>query len=137
MSKIPSFQLCSFYMAICIAWTIPYLLLVTYRNIFGPLDQSSAIVLNFCKLFGSLCCLITFFEINLVWYVIKMVLKFIPRMADKEWAKVLGLFNILSMSSVAYIMLARGRKVQDYIIRHTGGYPTWKLDPTEEYLTIR
>ena len=124
-------------MAICIAWTVPYLLLITYRNIFGPLEQSSAKVLNFCKLFGSLCCLVTFFEINLVWYVIKMVLKFIPRMADKEWAKVLGLFNILSMSSVAYIMLARGKKMQDYIIRHTGGYPTWKLDPTEEYLTIR
>ena len=122
-------------MAICIVWTIPYLLLVTYRNLFGPLDQSSALVLNFCKLFGSLCCLITFFEIMLVWYVIKMVLKFIPRMADNEWAKVLGLFNILSMSSASYIMLARGKKMQNYIMTENDCDKYRRIDDKARNLT--
>ena len=95
-------------MVICIAWTIPYLILVTYRNLIGPLDKTFALLMNFCKIFGTLCCLLTFFEITLIWYVFKMVLKAIPKMDDAEWAKVLILFNILVMASISYIMDMKG-----------------------------
>ena len=95
-------------MVICIAWTIPYLILVTYRNLIGPLDKTFALLMNFCKIFGTLCCLLTFFEITLIWYVFKMVLKAIPKMDDAEWAKVLILLNILVMASISYIMDMKG-----------------------------
>ena len=124
-------------MAVCVAWTLPYLVLVTYRNLFGPLNTICAIIMNFCKIFGTLCCLVTFNEIMLVWYYIKMVLKFIPNMADKDWAKILIYFNLLTMSSVTYIMMAKGIKMQNYMILHTGGYPINKSDSQQGYLTIR
>ena len=124
-------------MAVCIFWTLPYLILVTYRNLFGPLGATSAMIMNSCKIFGSLCCLVTFFEIMLVWYIIKIVLKVIPHMDDKNWAKLLILFNVLIVSSVTYIMMIKGRKMQNYLILHTGGYPKNELDFPEKYIVIR
>ena len=132
-----TFQLCSFYMAVCFCWTLPYLILVTYRNLFGPLGATSAMIMNSCKIFGSLCCLVTFFEIMLVWYILKMVLKIIPHMDDKNWAKLLIVVNVLIISSVTYIMMVKGRKMQYYSILHTGGYPKHHIDSSENFVTIR
>ena len=124
-------------MAVCFCWTLPYLILVTYRNLFGPLGATSAMIMNSCKIFGSLCCLVTFFEIMLVWYILKMVLKIIPHMDDKNWAKLLIVVNVLIISSVTYIMMIKGRKMQYYSILHTGGYPKHHIDSSKNFVTIR
>ena len=73
----------------------------------------------------------------LVWYILKMVLKIIPHMDDKNWAKLLILVNVLIISSVTYIMMIRGRKMQYYSILHTGGYPKNQIDSSENFVTIR
>ena len=80
-------ELISFLMIMCIIMLLPTTILMTYRNIFGPLPSifGTQILLSVLK-FAQISTVMIGLEVSLVWYILKWSMKI-----NMKWMKLVWL----------------------------------------------
>ena len=123
--------LISFGTIIDIFQSVPTLILVTYRNIFGPPDNLNLIFATFTiTTFGRISYVITFLSEYLVWYIIEKVLKDQNEFDEIGTVECIIFFNIVLSGGLTFLVSSVAYNFHQ-VLRRFSGLP---LDFGEKYL---
>ena len=124
-------ELISFSMIMCIIMLLPTTILMTYRNIFGPLPSifGTQILLSVLK-FAQISTVMIGLEGSLVWYIGKMVYENQYEMDEIGMAECLKFFTVTLSSGMTILVSSVGEKYHEYLLSFVG----LPLDFSEKYL---
>ena len=127
----PLDEIISFGMIICIIMLLPASILMTYRNVFGPLPsilviQTLLIILKF----GQISTTMIVIEGLLVWYIGEIVLKNQYEMDEIGMAECLKFFTVTLSSGMTFLVSNVEEKYHEYLLSFVG----LPLDFSEKYL---
>ena len=124
-------ELISFLMIMCIIMLLPTTILMTYRNIFGPLPSifGTQILLSVLK-FAQISTVMIGLEVSLVWYIGEMVYENQYEMDEIGMAECLKFFTVTLSSGMTFLVSNVEEKYHEYLLSFVG----LPLDFSEKYL---
>ena len=124
-------ELISFSMIMCIIMLLPTTILMTYRNIFGPLPSifGTQILLSVLK-FAQISTVMIGLEGSLVWYIGEMVYENQYEMDEIGMAECLKFFTVTLSSGMTILVSSVEEKYHEYLLSFVG----LPLDFSEKYL---
>ena len=124
-------ELISFLMIMCIIMLLPTTILMTYRNIFGPLPSifGTQILLSVLK-FAQISTVMIGLEVSLVWYICEMVYENQYEMDEIGMAECLKFFTVTLSSGMTILVSSVEEKYHEYLLSFVG----LPLDFSEKYL---
>ena len=124
-------ELISFLMIMCIIMLLPTTILMTYRNIFGPLPSifGTQILLSVLK-FAQISIVMIGLEVSLVWYICEMVYENQYEMDEIGMAECLKFFTVTLSSGMTILVSNVEEKYHEYLLSFVG----LPLDFSEKYL---
>ena len=124
-------ELISFLMIMCIIMLLPTTILMTYRNIFGPLPSifGTQILLSVLK-FAQISTVMIGLEGSLVWYIGEMVYENQYEMDEIGMAECLKFFTVTLSSGMTILVSSVEEKYHEYLLSFVG----LPLDFSEKYL---
>ena len=124
-------ELISFSMIMCIIMLLPTTILMTYRNIFGPLPSifGTQILLSVLK-FAQISIVMIGLEVSLVWYICEMVYENQYEMDEIGMAECLKFFTVTLSSGMTILVSSVEEKYHEYLLSFVG----LPLDFSEKYL---
>ena len=108
-------------MLIIIIQSGPEMLLVTYRNIYGPLNNINLINLVLCiRLFANICNTMIIIQVLIIWYLNEKILKAPMIMDDKGTAECFKFFTISYAIGFTFLLQSIDKNHHNLLIRFSG-----------------
>ena len=113
--------LISFGTMINIVQSVPTLILVTYRNLFGPPDNLNLIFATFAiTTFGRISFFMTVVSEYLVWYIIEKVLKNLNEIDEIGMVECVIFFNIVLSGGLTFLVSSVAYNFHQVLTRYIG-----------------
>ena len=124
-------RLISFNMLVGIIFTITNMILMTYRNLFGPFDNLTFVmILVSIQVFGRIAFVINLIKGFFVWYLTEKVMKNMCHIDLNGMVECIHFFTIVLSAGITLIIISCGQIQHDQFKRFTG----LPLDFTHKFL---
>ena len=114
-------QLIIFIMLVGVICMTPNLLLIDYRNLFGPLDNQTLVRVILCiRTFGNVCNFFLCMEAILFLYITEKIFKAQPKMDDVGMAECFVFFTVTLSAGLTLLAFSVGPLHHYFLIKYTG-----------------